>query len=271
MKLTLLSICILLFSSAFSQHPIIGKLWIGDAENYMQVDSNAVQVQYIHEYAGKKNLMINYYKYILSGDTLQLVVGHNNSSEKHNFLIETLPNEGLKLIPITRYFWTLSSTKYTKNEFPFRDQEHIYTDTIRLEKIVFSSTNCYGSCPAMSLEIDNNKQMKFIGSFHAIKKGPHTAALSEEQYNELLKLLAISNLNKLENAGRFNIDLPTFGVEVHYNHKIRYFQTSFPPLIAFKLVRYLYDLPTKVELKEATPMEIHFATPGGEIDIFRRK
>jgi hypothetical protein len=236
----------------------------------MQIDSNAVQVQYINEYAGKKNLVTMSYKYTLSDDTLHLA-GWHNSNEIHDFLIETLPNEDLKLIPITRYTWTLSNTKYTKKEFTFRDQEHICTDTIRLEKVVFSSTNCYGSCPAMSLQIDNNKQMKFIGSFHAIKTGPHTAALSEEQYNELLKLLAISNLDKLENAGRFNIDLPTVGVEVHYNHKIRYFQTSFPPLIAFKLMRYLYDLPTKVELKAAAPMEIHFDTPGGEIDIFRRK
>ena len=70
---------------------------------------------------------------------------------------------------------TLSNTNYTKKEFTFRDQEHIYTDTIRLEKIVF------------------------------------------------------------------------------------------------KLLRYLHDLPTKVELKEAALMEIHFDTPGGEIDIFHKK
>lgn len=270
MKLILSSICLLLFSSAFSQHPIIDKLWVGDVENYMKIDSLGMRVQYNYKYKGKYNLATNSFKYTLSGDTLHLVEELNNS-EKHDFLIITFPNEDLKLIPITRYLWTLANPSYMLTEFNFRSQEHIYTDTIKLEKIVFSSTNCYGACPALSLEIDNNKQMKFIGSFYAIKTGPHTATLSEEQYTELLKILAISNLDKLEKAGRLNIDLPTYGVEVHYNHKIRYLQTSFIPLIADKLVRYLRDLPTKVELKPAGAMEIHFDTPGGEINIFRRK
>jgi uncharacterized protein DUF6438 len=270
MKITLASICLLFFSSAFSQHPIVDKLWIGDVGNYMLLDSLGARVQYTYEYAGKKHLQTNSYKYSMSGDTLHLIEW-NSSNDKHDFLIITLPNKDLKFIPITRYAWTLANPKSTKTEFTFRSQEHIYTDTISLEKIVFSSTNCYGSCPAMSLQIDNNKQMKFIGSFYAIKEGPHTANLSEEQYNELLKILAISNLDKLENAGRFNVDSPTYGLEVHYNHKIRYLQTSSIPLIANKLMRYLIDLPTKVELKPAGPMEIHFDTPGGEIDIFKRK
>jgi hypothetical protein len=193
MKLALLPVCFLLFSSAFSQHPITDKLWIGDADNYMQIDSLGVRVQYNYEYAGKKKLTTNSFKYTVSGDTLKLTQWHKES-EKHDFLIEMLPNKDIKLIPITQYRWTLANPTSAKKEFTFRDQEHIYTDSIRLEKIVFSSTNCYGACPAMSFEIDNKKQMRFIGSFYAVKNGPHTATLSDKQYNELLQLLAISIL-----------------------------------------------------------------------------
>ena len=122
------------------------------------------------------------------------------------------------------------------------------------QKILFSSTTCYGTCPAMSLQIDNTRQIKFRGDINAVKQGYYTAFLPDQLYREFLRILAISELDRPENLVMFNIDASTYKLEVHYNNKVKFIKSSFFPYVTNDLLNYLLNLPKRVELKEAEPM-----------------
>jgi len=111
----------------------------------------------------------------------------------------------------------------------------------------------------MTFQIDNKKQMKFSGDKFAVKQGFYTAVLPGQLYSELLNALAISDLDKLENHGKFNVDLPTYTLEVHYNNKVKFIKSAILPYVTLELRNLLLDIPKKVTLKESERMEISFS------------
>jgi len=258
MKLTLTLISILTFSVVFGQKPNLNKLWVGDANNYLRVDTDAIRVQKSWDYEGKKNVTTQAYRYALIGDTLRILKPDFYDSTNHDFIIETLSTDELKLTSLNPNSRILAFTEIPKKVLTFREQHKVYTDTITFQKILFSSTTCYGICPAMTFQIDNKKQMKFIGDTYAVKQGFYTAVLPDKLYNELQKALAISELDKLENHGVFNIDAPTYRLEVHYNGKVKFIKSSFLPYVTYELLNMLLQVPKQVELQQAEPMQISF-------------
>jgi hypothetical protein len=258
MKLTMLFICFLTFGSAYSQKPDITKLWVGDANNYLKIDSDAVGVELFYQYQDKKYASTLGYKYAVIGDTLRIIEQGSNNNTNHDYLIETLTNDQLKLNSLNNSR-ILAFTEVENKVLTFRSQQNVYTDTISFEKLIFSSTACYGRCPVMTFQIDNKKQMKFSGDRFAVKQGFYTAVLPDQLYTELLKVLAISDLDKLENHGNFNEDLSTYTLEVHYNNKVKFIKSAVLPFVTLQLRNLLLDLPNRVTLKEAERMEISFS------------
>jgi hypothetical protein len=101
--------------------------------------------------------------------------------------------------------------------------------------------------------------MNFCGDKFAVKQGFYTATLPTQLFSELLKILAISELDKLENLGQFNIDAPTYTLEVHYNNKVKFLKSFTYPYVAAELLNFLLQMPKRVDLKEAERMEISFS------------
>jgi hypothetical protein len=260
MRIILTFIFVVTYAFSFSQRPLINKLWVGDANNYLKVDTDAVRIECYYDFQGKKNVTKRAYRYFLIGDTLRVVESELSSSSNHDFIIETLSKDELKLVALNSNSRILALTEIPRKVLSFRAQQKVYTDTISFQEILFSSTTCYGMCPAMSFQIDNKKQMKFSGDKFAVKQGFYTAILSDQLYSELLKILAISELDKLENYGDFNIDAPTYTLEVHYNDKVKFIKSSFLPYVTNKLLTLLLEIPKQVELKEAKQMEISFSS-----------
>jgi hypothetical protein len=259
MRLIIIFICFLAFTSVLGQKPSLYNLWVGDADNYLRVDSDAVRVECSSELEGKRYVSQHAYRYSVIGDTLRILKPYYYDSSNHDFIINSLSTDELKLTPLNTYSRIFCVADTLKKVLSFRDQQKIYTDTINFQKVLFSSTTCYGICPAMSFQIDNKKLMKFSGDKFAIKQGFYTAVLSDELYSELLKILAISELDKLENLGQFNIDASTYTLEVHYNNKIKFIKSFRFPYVASELVNFLLEMPKRVELKKAEHMEISFS------------
>ena len=259
MKLSVLFICFLAFGSAYSQKPDLTKLWVGDANNYLKVDSDVVGVELFWQYQGKKYASSLGYKYAVIGDTLRIIEQGSNNNTNHDYLIETLTNDKLKLNSLNTYSRILAFTEIENKVLTFRSQQNVYTDTINFEKLIFRSTTCYGMCPAMTFQIDNKKKMKFSGDRFAVKQGFYTAVLPGQLYTELLKVLAISDLDKLENHGNLNEDLSTYTLEVHYNNKVKFIKSAVLPFVTLQLRNLLLDLPDRVTLKKAERMEISFS------------
>ncbi len=271
MRIIFLCICLMMTTSAFGQKPHLNKLWVGDSNNYLYFfdSQKEVGVQMIYQNTlpstypnfRKMNISQSSYKYTLIGDTLRINERSSNDSSNYDYLIKALTKDELKLVKLNANNRILSITEIEKRNLTFKSQKRVYTDTIHFQKIIFSSTTCYGPCPAMTFEIDDKKQMKFIGDKYAIKQGFYKATLPNLLYKELQQAIAVSELDKFDKFGimGLNIDLSTYTIEVHYNNKVRFLKFAFPPFIFNELLTVLHNMPKKVVLKEAEPFKISFS------------
>jgi hypothetical protein len=137
-----------------------------------------------------------------------------------------------------------------KKELRFTDIHKAYTDTIWFEKIIFNSTTCYGSCPDMTLLVNNNGQVQFTGRKYAVKQGSFNSSISPALLNGLIEILKVCELDKIESNKQTNIDAPTYTLEIHYNGKIKYLKSCMLPFVTDNLLQYLLALPAKLKLEE---------------------
>jgi len=241
------------------QNTAIGKLWVGDMNNYLRFDSDAIRVDYYWKYDSKSYEQTRAYQYLFINDTLRVIESLSKKDEHHDFIIAEKNEEILRLIPLTQYSRTLAFEQMPQKVLVFKSQRKIYTDTIRFAKLLFATTNCYGSCPAMTLQIDNSGILLFKGEKWAVKQGFYRAKLSKETFSELLSILGMSALDKVENHGNFNIDAPTHTIEIHYNNKIKLIRSAFLPFILNKLFDFLMAVPKKVDLQSMEAVEFKFS------------
>jgi hypothetical protein len=247
MKITFTLICFLALRYSFCQTTTLQKLWVGDADNYMLVDKDIVRFEYRLNYQGKIRTIQAAYQYKIIADTFRIIQPDSFNSSDHDYLIKAQTEDQITLVPVKKYAATNYMSFPVREIYTFQNRNNIYTDSILFEKIVFSSTTCYGNCPEMAFTIDSNRQMKFEGKQNAIKQGLYNAVLSPQLYEELLNILAVSDLDKITDLNQFNIDAATYTLEVYYNGKIKSFKSFCFSYVAYDLFYYLIALPKKVE------------------------
>jgi hypothetical protein len=255
---------IFIFSFFFSillngQNTSMGNLWVGDMNNYLRIDSNAILVNYYWKYENKSYEVKRAYHYLFINDTLRVIESQSKKDENHDFIIKEKNKDNLRLVPLTQYSRILAFEQMPQKELVFKSQGKIFTDTIRFEKLLFATTNCYGHCPAMTIHIDSSGLLKFKGEKYAVKQGFYQAKLSNETLDELLSILGISEIDKVENHGEFNIDAPTHTLEIHYNNKVKFIKSAFWPFILAKLLDFLMAIPNKVDLQKMEDVEFKFS------------
>ena len=127
--------------------------------------------------------------------------------------------------------------------------------------IKFTSTNCYGECPSLTLQLDKDKKLLFIGGRYAIKQGFYTATLSDSLFQSFIDILKLSEIDKLKTWPQRVSDAPEYTIEIHCNGKIKYLKNFFLPAVTHELVQYLLEVSKRVDLVETkNPFEIRFAT-----------
>ena len=115
--------------------------------------------------------------YEIKNDSLKL---YNKSNEKwESFKIKNLQKDTLELVD-------------TKNESSKWTRVHFDKSKVNLfDKIVVSSSGCYGSCPVQDLLIDNTGKIIFNGRHYADSIGFFTAITKKEEFlnieNDFLK------------------------------------------------------------------------------------
>src|SRR4030095_10925395 len=200
------------------------------------------------KYENKSYEMKRAYGYVFMNDTLRVIESFVKKDEHHDFIIKERNEDNFRLIPLTQYSRIFAFEQIPQKELVFTSQEKVFTDTIRFEKLLFSTTSCYGICPVMTFQIDNSGLLKFKGEQNAVKQGFYQANLSNEILSELFSILGMSELDKVENHGVFNVDASTYTLEVHYNNKVKFIKTAFVPFVLDKLLDFLMIIPGKVEL-----------------------
>lgn len=138
-------------------------------------------------------------QYYLKEDTIFV---HNRYKE-----LNDIKNPiAFKIIEYDSVFFLLKAVKNSEVFMKMWDFPH---DTIHLKKIMpknkikpklisFRSTPCYGHCPWMSLEIDENLNVLFYGRKYTKPEGCYSGKINEKEYQVLLEYLHNLPVNKIE-------------------------------------------------------------------------
>jgi hypothetical protein len=248
-----------IFGNVFSQNSDIKKSWVGNDLEFISIDSQRVNFEVFGSYPKQK-------KYYLIGDTLRLYDKYTTSRDNfkkqyiknYDFLIKALTDTNLTLVAIDSNSLQLSGGK--KN-IEYRERHLVAQPKIQFEAIKFISTNCYGKCPSLTLQIDKEKKLLFIGRRYAIKQGFYTATLSDSLFHSLIDILKLSELDNLKTWRQDVSDAPVYTLEIHYNGKVKYLKNFFLPAVTQELIQYLLEISKKVDLIETKePFEISFGT-----------
>lgn len=261
--LSITFIFILIFNVyAFAQKPVLKTLWAGNDSLYLStLEVEGYPTQLIFEKINPKfgNIRKSF-TYKVSGDTLK--VKNYPESDTGAFIMDTLKKGQLVLTPVNEqasHYMVAATLTSAQKHYKFNNVTALKTDTIKFEKLLFRSTNCYGFCPAITLEIDHNRKVRYIGGKFAVKQGQFEGKLSAQLSAQLINLLKTADLDKLVGNTLHNVDAPDYTIEVHYNHKVLYLNTMEVPFALEPLKAMLLDIPRNVNWTPASaPVTVNF-------------
>ncbi|MBJ2126903.1 DUF6438 domain-containing protein [Flavobacterium sp. IB48] len=143
--------------------------------------------------------------------------------------------------------------KYARTKYKINPNENY-------DKIIVSSSGCYGSCPILNISIDNNGNIIYYGQEYNTQNGLFNSKITKSQYQEIQTNFKKANITNLEDnyEGSWTDD-ETVTITFIKNNKIiktirDYGRQSPTALIwAYTPVRYLYQqiklTPLKTEKK----------------------
>lgn len=149
-----------------------------------------------------------------------------------------------------------------KKELTFTRQEYAVDNDIKFEKLMFHTSDCFGTCPTFHLEIDSLKNAKlFIEeifkknlefNIDSSQIGYYKGKLNKEDYEELIHLLKTCNLKSLEFNEATCCDGSIISIIVYFNGQRKYLMSMFPPVISNRLINHLYKICKTNSFKKTT-------------------
>src|SRR5690606_22306753 len=104
-----------------------------------------------------------------------------------------------------------------------------------VDTIEFSSSLCYGNCPAVAIKIDKGLNLNFWGGKHSEKQGYFKGQISKSQFDKFENLTRIANIEKNDSLYEPPIDASYVELIFDYNsNKTKRFWGylgDFPPRI----------------------------------------
>jgi len=91
--------------------------------------------------------------------------------------------------------------------------------SITLEKIVFSTGACLGTCPVMAIEFDKEGNYKFLGVHNAPKEGSYTGTIPKEIIKQTEDLLNKAKIESLAYHYYLPDDAPARELIIYYNNQ----------------------------------------------------
>ena len=128
-------------------------------------------------------------------------------------------------------------------------------ERVKLEKIIFHNSRCFGSCPAYHFQIDSSKALLLYSEYmhntdnqagvndpDTSKMGYFTGQVNDRLYGELVSELGNVGLDELQFDGANCCDGSTKTIIVYYNGKRKVLKSMFPPKEAGKLISLLRSI-----------------------------
>lgn len=262
MKPVLLFFIFFFFSHLYSQLNELKGIWVSSELDCIAIrditnkydDSNTLGI-------ADKDQSVNVFLY---GDTLSFQKKYYTSES--NFTKEMIDSFNLIIISSNEKYLTLKpistlAKKFFNNrkKIKFIKQEINVDSSIKFEKIIYHTTGCYGSCPVIDIEINNQKQIYLNGTFYkdftmfevdTTLSGKYIGELSDLLYNELNDYLKTCSLKKLNFSENKSLEDPITTLILYYNGQRSYFKLGYTPAIIEKLIDFLFTLDQRASLKK---------------------
>lgn len=201
----------------------------------------------------------------------------NEREDRKTFFLGTttkykIENDSLKILDLVSKTWenqkihsiigdTLTTQisdsifgKYARTKYKIDPNENY-------DKIIVSSSGCYGSCPVSNISIDDNGNILFYGQHYNTKNGIFKSKISKNQYQKIQTNFKKADIKNLKDNYEANwTDDETVSITFIKNNKIvksisDYGRKSPSDLIwAYTPVRYLYQQIKLTPLKTEKPL-----------------
>jgi hypothetical protein len=130
-------------------------------------------------------------------------------------------------------------------------------ETFSLEKIIFHTSECHGSCSEYHLEIDSNKNTRLFSEKvfnnnyqkNKAKEGYFSGKIDEANYQKLENLIKSIGADTLNFGNENCCDAPVRTVIVYYNGKRKFMKSMFPPKSTFPMLDQLRFICENHKLK----------------------
>jgi hypothetical protein len=124
-----------------------------------------------------------------------------------------------------------------------------------LEKIIYHSGHCNGTCPAIDLEIDSNNNVLLKRDIWTAKgvtdkhhSGSFKGKIDPHTYFNLIATLLSSDYSNLTFPAIFCCDGEITTIIIYANGRRTKLSSMTPPKEAFRLIEFLQDLALKLNL-----------------------
>lgn len=225
--------------------PKIHGYFYSDALDYMvikrkhpTVESNLVydpSINFQRQYGRRLNFKSSYYVFLLFR-----FLPH---ADKYKFRIDKVNSSGYIVVsPVSK----LAKEMFCRDSILFRPRWQIVDPTIHLEKIVYHSGMCFGTCADFSLEVDS------LGNFHCTIRGNaydtipisnnFYGKMSALEFGKLLRILSYSQLKMLAWAPTDCCDAPMKNLIIYFNKRRLQLNTMFYPAMSEDLIAFLDSL-----------------------------
>lgn len=119
--------------------------------------------------------------------------------------------------------------------YKFYNDTLLYDSKLNIDSIEFSSSLCFGSCPALAIKITKDLNYYYWGGRNSKPKGFFKGKITRHQFDYLENTVRISNINLQDSTNNLPSDAPLVDLLIYYNktkskHFIGYLP-YFPPRI----------------------------------------
>lgn len=248
MKKLLLIIYLFIPFLAYNQTISIDSVkWISDDLGYLHFYKDEVHFNFDgHE---------QFKRFKWDKDTLIMVDNYTTSADNYSkrhidlfkFLIQSINSKSLTLKPIGTNAYKLVN----KPVYHFKNIDYIRDPKVKYTKLTFNSSTCYGTCPELTIEIDNSGYYYLLGGMYADPyKGYFKGMLTAKQLSRLNYLVQHSQIKKMYNWKQGNVvmDAPNYRLTINSNYKPLYLNTNEPPLNMTELIEFLLNSYKQVTL-----------------------
>jgi hypothetical protein len=104
-----------------------------------------------------------------------------------------------------------------KEIYRFYNDRLRYDPDLELDTIEFSSTTCFGTCPAFAIKIDKGLNLYFWGGEYAIKEGFYRGKIKKSFFNKLQNMVRIARIEQFHGELGILVDGSSQEIIFDYN------------------------------------------------------